>query len=258
MNLRVSSLTQKYGSQTILHDLTFTAESGKITALLGLNGSGKSTLIKTIAGILPCPQNTIFANETDITTIHHSERARMIGYVPQHFHYTSFTTVLDTVLIGRRPYMSWSVSEEDLKAVDDAMNAMNVAEISNRYINELSGGQRQRVFIARALAQNPAFYLFDEPTSSLDLRHQLETLTVMQNLVRKNGAGMIVALHDLNLALHFADSIILLKDGKIIATGTPETVLTAERVAEVYGVKADVFSSDHGTFIHAYDPVKNE
>ena len=258
MNLHVSSLTQKYGSQTILHDLTFTAESGKITALLGLNGSGKSTLIKTIAGILPCPQNTIFADETDITAIHHAERARMIGYVPQHFHYTSFTTVLDTVLIGRRPYMSWSVSEEDLKAVDDAMTAMNVAELSTRYINELSGGQRQRVFIARALAQNPKFYLFDEPTSSLDLRHQLETLTVMRNLVQKNSSGMIVALHDLNLALHFADTIILLKDGNIIDTGSPDSVLTAERVAEVYGVKSEVISGNHGTIIHAYDPVKTE
>jgi len=256
MKLHVSSLSQKYRSQTILHDLTFTAESGEITALLGLNGCGKSTLIKTIAGILRCPQNTIFANERDITTIRHAERARMIGYVPQHFHYTSFTTVLDTVLIGRRPYMSWSVSEDDLKAVDEAMTAMNVAEISDRYINELSGGQRQRVFIARALAQNPAFYLFDEPTSSLDLRHQLETLTVMRDLVHTKGSGMIVALHDLNLALHFADRVILLKEGKIIDTGIPNTVLTAERVAEVYGVKSEVISSSHGTFIHAYDPIE--
>jgi len=258
MNLRISSLSQKYGSQTILHDLTFTAESGKITALLGLNGSGKSTLIKTIAGILPCPQNTIFANETDITTIHRAKRARMIGYVPQHFHYTSFTTVLDTVLIGRRPYMSWSVSDDDLNAVDDAMTTMNVAEISDRYINELSGGQRQRVFIARALAQNPSFYLFDEPTSSLDLRHQLETLTVMRNLVHTNHSGMIVALHDLNLALRFADTVILLKGGKIIDIGSQNSVLTAERVADVYGVKSDIISSTNGTFIHAYDSVKNE
>ncbi|HJJ38828.1 MAG TPA: ABC transporter ATP-binding protein [Methanocorpusculum sp.] len=252
MNITVKSLTQKYGRHVVLDNVSFTAETGKITALLGPNGSGKSTMIKTISGILPCPENTIFSDGTDITALHRAERAKMIGYVPQHFHYTAYTTVLDTVLIGRRPYMSWSVSEDDLSAVDSALHLMNITDLSERYINELSGGQRQRVFIARALAQAPSFYLFDEPTSALDLRHQLETMSVMQNVVHTSKAGMIVALHDLNLALKYADSVVLLKDGTIYAEGSPLDILTPEAVSDVYGVSSELVECRNGMFIHPY------
>ena len=258
MNIRVESLSQNYGKRTVLHDISFSAESGKITALLGQNGSGKSTLIKTIADVMPCPAETVFANGADITTVHKSERAKMIGYVPQYFHYTAFTTVLDTVLLGRRPYMNWSVSEEDLQTVDNALAMMNISDLSGRYINELSGGQRQRVFIARAIAQNPVFYLFDEPTSSLDLKYQLETMAVMQKIVRKNGSGMIVALHDLNLALKYADYAVLLKDGRIYAQGTPEDVITSKAVADVYGVESERIECENGMFIHSYAPIEQE
>ncbi len=256
MNIRAEHLTQKYGTHVVLDDISFTASSGEITALLGPNGSGKSTLIKTIADILPLKKGTIFVDGKDITESDKIERAKMLGYVPQYFHYTSFTTVLDTVLVGRRPYMSWSVSEEDLAEVDAALNAMNIADLSDRYVNELSGGQRQRVFIARALAQNPAFYLFDEPTSSLDLRHQLETLAAMQSIVRKNSSGMIVALHDLNLALRYADRVLLLKDGKIYADGHPSDVLTPDAVRDVYGVESSLVENEKGTFLLSYEPSK--
>ncbi len=157
MKISVEHLTQKYGQHVVFEDVSFTTESGKVTALLGPNGSGKSTLIKTIADILPMKGGRILVNDTDITTVSKAERAKMIGYVPQYFHYTSFTSVLDTVLIGRRPYMSWSVSDEDLEAVDAALSTMHIEELADRFVNELSGGQRQRVFIARALAQNPEF-----------------------------------------------------------------------------------------------------
>ena len=254
MKISVEHLTQKYGEHVVFEDVSFTTESGKVTALLGPNGSGKSTLIKTIADILPMKGGRILVNDTDITTVSKAERAKMIGYVPQYFHYTSFTSVLDTVLIGRRPYMSWSVSDEDLEAVDAALSTMHIEELADRFVNELSGGQRQRVFIARALAQNPEFFLFDEPTSSLDLRHQLETLAVMQDVVHKNNSGMIVALHDLNLALRYADHVVLLKDGTIYANGKPEDVLTAEAVRDVYGVESEVVEKETGRFILSYEP----
>ena len=258
MNIDIRNLSQGYGQTNVIHDISFTAESGKITAVLGSNGCGKSTLIKTLAGILPCKPDTVFADGRDITAISRAERAKMVGYVPQYFHYTAYTSVLDTVLIGRRPYMSWSVDDEDLDAVDAAMEIMHVADLSERYINELSGGQRQRVFIARALAQNPAFYLFDEPTSSLDLRHQMETFSVIRGIMRKNNAGMIVAVHDLNLALRFADAVVLMKDGTLIDTGTPEDVLTPENVAKVYRVAADIVDAPHGRFIQTYDALGPE
>ena len=132
---------------------------------------------------------------------------KLIGYVPQSFNYASFTTVLDTVLIGRRPYVQWSYSDEDLDMASKALETMNIINLRDKFINELSGGQRQRVFIARALTQDPHFYLFDEPTSSLDLRHQLRTMKIMRKLVRSE-AGMIIATHDLNLVLRYADRVV--------------------------------------------------
>ena len=141
-----------------------------------------------------------------------------------------------------------------MEAVDAALSTMHIEDLAERFVNELSGGQRQRVFIARALAQNPEFFLFDEPTSSLDLRHQLETLAVMQDVVHKNNSGMIVALHDLNLALRYADHVVLLKDGSIYADGKPCDVLTTEAVRDVYGVESEVVEKETGRFILSYEP----
>ncbi len=254
MNISVSSVSQKYGSHAVLKDISFESKSGEVLALLGPNGSGKSTLIKTIADILAPSSGSITIAGIDVQKIDPIDRAKMIGYVPQYFHYTPFTTVLDTVLIGRRPYMSWSVSDEDLAAVDEAMATMNIADLSDRFVNELSGGQRQRVFIARALAQDPSFFLSDEPTSSLDLRHQLETVATMREIVRRENSGMIIALHDLNLALRYTDKVLLLKDGEMYAYGTPDEVLTTESVRDVYGVDAEFVENVKGRFILSYAP----
>ncbi|MDO9522621.1 MAG: ABC transporter ATP-binding protein [Methanocorpusculum sp.] len=254
MNISVASVSQKYGSHAVLKDISFESISGEVLALLGPNGSGKSTLIKTIADILAPASGSITIDGVDVQKIDPIDRAKMIGYVPQYFHYTPFTTVLDTVLIGRRPYMSWSVSDEDLNVVDKAMSTMNITDLSDRFVNELSGGQRQRVFIARALAQNPNFFLFDEPTSSLDLRHQLETVSTMREIVRTDNSGMIIALHDLNLALRYTDKVLLLKDGEMYDYGTPSEVLTTESVRDVYGVHAEFVENAQGRFILSYAP----
>lgn len=254
MNISVDSVSQKYGSHTVLKNISFEAKSGEVLALLGPNGSGKSTLIKTIADILTPAGGSITIDGADVQKIDRIDRAKMIGYVPQYFHYTPFTTVLDTVLIGRRPYMSWSVSDDDLAAVDQAMATMNITDLSDRFVNELSGGQRQRVFIARALAQDPNFFLFDEPTSSLDLRHQLETVSTMRDIVRKDNSGMIIALHDLNLALRYTDKVLLLKDGEMYDHGAPADVLTPKSLRDVYGVDAEFVENAQGRFILSYAP----
>ena len=254
MNISVESVSQKYGSHDVLRDISFESKSGEVLALLGPNGSGKSTLIKTIADILTPASGSITIDGIDVQKIDPIDRAKMIGYVPQYFHYTPFTTVLDTVLIGRRPYMSWSVSNNDLEVVDNALSTMNITDLSDRFVNELSGGQRQRVFIARALAQDPSFFLFDEPTSSLDLRHQLETVSTMRGIVQKERSGMIIALHDLNLALRYTDKVLLLKDGAMYDYGAPSKVLTTESVREVYGVHAEFVENEQGRFILSYAP----
>ena len=254
MKIATESVSQKYGSVPVLHDISFTADAGEVVALLGPNGSGKSTLIKTIADILPPASGRILIDGTDASALDPIDRAKLIGYVPQYFHYTPFTTVLDTVLIGRRPYMSWSVTDDDLAVVDNSLATMHVTDLAGRFVNELSGGQRQRVFIARTLAQQPAFYLFDEPTRSLDLRHQLETVATMQKIVHEEKSCMIIALHDLNLALRYTDKVVMLKDGRTYACGTPEEVLMEDAVRDVYGVCTEIVENSHGRFILSYAP----
>ena len=254
MNISAEHIVQSYGALEILHDISFETKSGEVLALLGPNGSGKSTLIKTLAGILDSFKGEIKIDGVSYTEMDKTERAKMIGYVPQYFHYTPFTSVMDTVLIGRRPYMSWSVSDTDLAIVDRSLEAMNISDLAERFVNELSGGQRQRVFIARALAQEPSFFLFDEPTSSLDLRHQLMTLSKMRDIVHRDNSGMIIALHDLNLAMRYCDKALMLKSGRTYAFGTPEEVLTPKAVRDVYGVKSEIVENKSGRFILAGEP----
>lgn len=254
MKISVEHVRQNYGEHEVLHDISFDADSGEVLALLGPNGSGKSTLIKSIADIIAPTFGQIKIDGVDAKTIDKTTRAKMIGYVPQYFHYTPFTTVLDTVLIGRRPYMSWSVSDEDLEVVDESLETMSIKDLSARFVNELSGGQRQRVFIARALAQKPSFFLFDEPTSSLDLRHQLETVSTMRDIVRRDNSGMIIALHDLNLALRYTDKVLMLKNGEMYSYGKPEDTLTEKSIRDVYGVDSEIVENKKGKFILSYAP----
>lgn len=148
--------------------------------------------------------------------------------------------------------MQWAYSDKDLEMASWALETMSILDIRDSYVNELSGGQRQRVFIARALAQNPGFYLFDEPTSSLDLRHQLRTMKIMRDVVHQGGCGMIVAMHDLNLALRYTDKVLMLKDKRIYAYGRPEDVLTPEAIQDVYGVESYILRNDRGLFILPY------
>jgi iron complex transport system ATP-binding protein len=251
------NIYQRYGSNEVLNGLTFNVESGEILALLGPNGSGKSTLIKTMCNLFPAKSGRVTVEGRDISGIEPLERAKILGYVPQTVQHAPFTTVLDTVLVGRRPYMQWSYSENDLKVAAEALETMNICDLRDRYINELSGGQKQRVFIARTLTQRPNFYLFDEPTSSLDLKYQLKTMKIMRDVVHKEGCGMIVAMHDLNLALRYADKVMMLKDTHIYSYGRPEEVLTSEAIHDVYGVESYIIKNDRGLFILPYDPSDN-
>ena len=253
MKIDVMNLVHNYGRYKVLKDVSFSVDSGEVVSLLGPNGCGKSTTIKIISSLFKPVSGRINIDGRDITGIDPTDRAKLIGYVPQYFTYSNFTTVLETVLIGRTPYMSWSVTEEDLAVVDYALRCMNIQDLAERQINELSGGQRQRVFIARTIAQKPVFYLFDEPTSSLDLRHQIDTLATMREIIHRDNSGMIVALHDLNLALRYTDKVILISDGEVYDAGKPADVLTPKAIFDVYGVKAEIIENDKGRFVLAYE-----
>lgn len=253
MKLEVEGLSQGYGSRTIIENVRFSAESGELLTILGPNGCGKSTLIKTICSVMQPRSGRITIDGRDVGSMDPKELAKIIAYVPQTVSSFGYTTVYDLVLIGRRPYTEWSYSQEDLAIAADAMIKMNVGAYIDKDVNELSGGQRQRAFIARALAQQPSFYIFDEPTSSFDLRNQLDTMRIMKCLVRNSGACLIVALHDLNLAIRYSDRVMVLNAGGVYDIGKPEDVITSKMIKDVYGVDAEILEDSHGLFVRSYD-----
>lgn len=254
MRMSVRNLVQGYGSKTILDDISFDVDTGEVLALLGPNGSGKSTLIKTICNIMEPRSGQILIDETPIEDIDITDLAKIVSYVPQSTAAATYTTVMDTVLLGRKPYVTWSYRQKDIDYALDAMKAMRIIGYSSRDVSDLSGGQRQRVFLARSLAQCPSFFIFDEPTSALDLKHQMNTMIKMREVVHDKGAGMVIALHDINLAMNYSDEVLMLKNGKIFAYGTPDETITEENIRAVYGVESRIMEAEGRRFILPMSP----
>ena len=254
MRMSVRNLVQGYGSKTILDDISFDVDTGEVLALLGPNGSGKSTLIKTICNIMEPRSGQILIDETPIEDTDITDLAKIVSYVPQSTAAATYTTVMDTVLLGRKPYVTWSYRQKDIDYALDAMKAMRIIGYSSRDVSDLSGGQRQRVFLARSLAQCPSFFIFDEPTSALDLKHQMNTMIKMREVVHDKGAGMVIALHDINLAMNYSDKVLMLKNGKIFAYGTPDETITEENIRAVYGVESRIMEAEGRRFILPMSP----
>jgi len=249
MELVLDNVSKAYGSITALDAISFSVGPGEIVALVGPNGSGKSTLIKAIATIHNTTGGTITIDGKDIREIDPVDLAMLLGYVPQSFSYTLYSTVFETVLMGRRRFIKWSVSDEELARVQRSLDALEMGDLAGKYINELSGGERQKVFIARALAQDPKVFLFDEPTSALDIRYQIEVMETMRRITREQNSSMIIAVHDLNLAYRYADAVVFLNRGNMAGYGKPQDILTPDCIRSVYGVDSFVIENECGRFI---------
>ena len=200
----------------------------------------------------PGPEPTtgkVFLDDADATKMDPNKIARLIGYVPQNFHYLFFSTVMETALA--RTQASHQMEDRPARPGDRTAGPREHehTRIRGKIHGPASGGEKQKVYIARALAQEPELFLFDEPTSNLDLKHQLEVLEITRNLTKSRGASMIVALHDLNLAYAYSDTVIVLNKGRVHAFGKPVDVLTPETIRDVYGVEAMIVESDYGRHI---------
>jgi iron complex transport system ATP-binding protein len=249
MELIVEGVSKTFGSERVLEEIAFSLRGGEILALVGPNGSGKSTLIKSLTLIHEPTSGSIRLDGTDIRTIDPIDLAMKIGYVPQHFTYTLYSTVFETVLLGRRRHIRWGVSDEELSRVQAALDALEMGASAGKYMDQLSGGERQKVFIARALAQDPALYLFDEPTSALDIRYQIGVMETMRDITREQGSSLVIAVHDLNLAYRYADIVLVLSHGRMVGYGKPDRVLTPECIRNVYGVDSFLVENEWGKFI---------
>ena len=253
MTLEVRDLNFAYGPRPVLRNAGFSPlKPGHLTALIGPNASGKSTLFRAIAGLLKAT-GTVTLGQTDLATLSPKARLSRVCFMPQFFAANAALTVFDVVMMARKNLSGWRATSEDVDAVAEALHSARIGHLSEAYISELSGGQAQMVSVAQALIRKSDVYLFDEPTSALDLNHQLRVLSQIRSAIAKRNAVGIVALHDLNLAARFADHLILLRQGEVLAEGTPHDILRRPEIAETYGVDIYVTTGPkEDLVVHAY------
>lgn len=243
MMLKVSGLDFTYNGHPVLKGISFELQQGRILGLLGVNGAGKTTLLKCLNRILRPGAGNVFLDEKNVRAMSRNEVATHFAYVPQKYGEEPLT-VFDTILLGRKPYIKWEVTQNDLQIVEAILYRLNMEHLALRPTNQLSGGEMQKVIIARALAQEPEVLLLDEPTSNLDLKNQLQVMQLVTRAVREHAMAAIVSVHDINLAFRFVDHLLMLKDGRLHLLAPKEQV-TAADIEEVYGVEVLLKEVEH-------------
>ena len=240
--LRTEAVTVGYGAEPVVRDLSVSLADGKVTTIVGPNGCGKSTLLRTMARLLKPTSGTVHLDGTPLHELHTRDVARTMALLPQSPIAPDGLLVRDLVGRGRHPHQRWfsQWSPEDERIVDAALAMTDTAELRDQPLDQLSGGQRQRAWIAMTLAQDTDLLLLDEPTTYLDLAHQVEVLDLVTRLNRERSRTVVMVLHDLNLAARYSDVIVVMKDGVIVTEGTPHEVFTPALLLETFGLDADV------------------
>jgi iron complex transport system ATP-binding protein len=238
MILSIDGIQFKYNGHPVLEDVTFKVRQGEVVAILGPNGVGKTTLLRCINGILKPSSGAVMVEDENVLKLDAMAVARRIGYVAQR-QTAGKLTAFDAILMGRRPHIRFRVSEKDLQIVDGAIKSLCLGKLAMRHIDRMSGGELQKVAVGRALVQEPKLLLLDEPTSSLDLKNQVEILKLIRRVVREHAVCAVMTLHDLTTALRFADKCLFLKNGGIHAAVAPREV-TADIIKEVYDIAVEI------------------
>lgn len=236
--LAATSIVFAYGGTPVLRGVDLSLSAGQLVALLGPNGSGKTTLLRCLLGQLHAA-GAVQWNGKSVRSLGTRQLARTVAYLPQNPSYEPGQTVFDVLRTGRLPFLGAFGIEQpaDISVVSAIAHQLGVADDLSRQMSALSGGQRQRVFVGRCLVQEPSALLLDEPATHLDLKHQLELCTLLRSLSREHNKAILMASHDLNLSASFADRLVLLNDGVVAASGTPDQVMDEQLLSSVYGVK---------------------
>lgn len=236
--IEIRNISFSYGRNEVLKKISFNVNPGECVGILGNNGAGKSTLITCLNKILIPKTGEIFINNQDVLKMKRLETSRCISYVAQK-NELSQITVFDSVLLGRKPYIKWAVSQEDIDLCDSMIEQVGLSKFKLRYINELSGGELQKVMLARAFVQQPKLLLLDEPTSNLDPKNQYEMLALVQQMVRARNISALIVIHDLSLALRYCDKFLFIREGVVYRHGDA-SIITEETIADVYGIASTV------------------
>ena len=244
MNVKAEDIKLSYGAEAILKGVSMEAGNREFVGLIGPNGSGKSTLLKCVYRVLSPDKGAVFLDGKPLKDMNYKTSARSLGVVAQHNYYNFDFSVREVVLMGRAPHKKALERDnaKDYQIVEEALQRVQMEQFADRSFSTLSGGEQQRVILARALAQQTPCLILDEPTNHLDITHQLQLLKI----VKKLDATVISAIHDLNIAAMFCDRIYVLKNGEIVAQGTPREVLTRELIREIYEVESDIVEDSKG------------
>ncbi len=266
--MSVKDLYFSWGENEVLKGVDLSIKSNEVVSILGINGAGKSTLIKCLNTILKPKKGTIkiIANSeesddvslTDVSSLDLVALSRVMSYVPQSVRTSFSMDVFDVVLLGRKPHIKWRISDDDRSKVSETLRYLNLEDFAFRKFDQISGGERQRVIIAKAVAQDPNLFLFDEPTSDLDLKNQIQVMKCIKKLIKDSETpkSALIAIHDINIAARYSDKILLLDNGSVRAFGPPKEVLTEENIADVFSVKSSVELTDEGYIrVLVYDEI---
>ena len=243
--IEIKNINKSYGSKKVVDNVSFNIEEGKITSFIGPNGAGKSTVLSIISRLLDADSGEVFIDGKEVKAWDSKELSKKLSILKQNNNLNIRLTIRELVSFGRFPYCEGKLKKEDEKFIEDALSYMQLTDIQDKYIDELSGGQRQRAYIAMILAQDTDYILLDEPLNNLDMKHSAEMMRMLRQMVNDFGKTIVIVIHDINFASCYSDTIVALKDGKLVNHTSTEEMITENNLKRLYDMNFNIKEVDN-------------